>query len=129
MSEEPVTLYHGTRVPFQRGGLLVARSSHGGPGTTAPLNPGRAAPTEAADWVYATTNSVLAWVYAWHAPGRGRPRVLTVGPLGDVEHDPEHGHRAEAYRVRAARVVAVDLTPQISEKDARAGWVLETPHA
>jgi hypothetical protein len=38
--------YHGTRAGFTRGGYLFPRSAHGGPPTTAPLNPGRVQPTD-----------------------------------------------------------------------------------
>jgi hypothetical protein len=119
-----VVLYHGTRRPFTVGGLLVPRAVHGGPGTTAPLNPGCSEQPDAANFVYLTDDVTLAWVYAWHAPGRGRPRVLTVAPLGTVERDPEHSWRSGAWRCEAARVTAVDLTPSITEADARSGWVL-----
>lgn len=126
MSTTPhrMTLLHGTRRPFQRGGLLLPRSEHRGPGTTAPLNPGKQEPADAAQWVYLTTDLRLAWVYAWHAPGRGRPRVLTVAPLGEVEADDEHSAAMAAFRCQAAKVVAVDLSPVLDEEEARAGWVL-----
>ena len=78
---------------------------------------------DAERYVYVTTSRELAWVYAWHARGRGRPRVLTVTPLSDVWHDPEHSPDMEAYRCESAFVTAVDLDPLVSEQDARAGWV------
>lgn len=121
MSDDPV-FYHGTRRPFRPGGWLFPRSFHGDPGTSAPLNPGRKAPTDAADYVYVTTSRTVAWVYAWHAHGRGRPRVLRVDPHG-LEHDPEHSPRMQAYRCSSARVLGVDLDPEISEEEARGGWV------
>jgi hypothetical protein len=122
----PPPLYHGTRRGFQRGGLLIPRSAHKGKGTEAPLIPGRKSPTDAAAYVYVTTSKIVAWVYAWHAVGRGRPRVLTVQPLSDVWLDPEHGPDMEAHRVTAACVLSVDFDPVVSEEDARTGWVNQT---
>lgn len=122
--QEPPPLYHGTRAGFRgRGGLLLPRGSHGGTGTSAPVNPGREPPSDSDRYVYVTTSKTLAWVYAWHAPGRGRPKVLTVIPLGNLEPDPEHSPAMEAYRCEAAVVERVDLNPEISEEDARQGWV------
>ena len=118
-----MTFYHGTRVGFRsRGGLLLPRAKHGGPGTTAPLHPGETPQHDAADYVYVTTNPMVAWVYAWCAPGRGRPRVLTVRPTSDVQRDPEHSLEVEAYRCEAAIVEAVDFTPLCTEAEARDGW-------
>lgn len=124
MNEEPPPLYHGTRVGFRgRGGLLLPRGTHGGKGTTAPLKPGRQSPADAQQYVFVTTSKELAWVYAWHSQGRGRPRVLTVRPLSDVWRDPEHSVDMEAYKCEAAFVLAVDFEPLVTEEDARAGWV------
>lgn len=117
-------LLHGTRRPFRPGGLLLPRSQHGGAGTTAPLVPGRVQPADAPSWVYCTTSLELAWIYAWHAPGRGRPRVLQLGGVGDLEPDPEHGPDAEAYRCRWASVAGVLLEPAVDEAAARSGWIL-----
>lgn len=123
---EEVVLYHGTRAGFRgRGGLLVSRSFHGGPGTTAPLNPGRVQPVDAPDWVYLTTDETLAWVYAWHAPGKGKPKVLIVSSIDGLEPDPEHSAAMTAWRCRSARVDRVLTTPAITEEDARGGWVLD----
>jgi hypothetical protein len=124
MTALPPPLFHGTRRPFMKGGLLLPRAKLGGaPATSAPMKAGRAPNPDAENWVYVTTSLTLAWVYAWHAPGRGRPRVLTVTPLGPVYDDPEHSPDMEAYRTDAAVVAAVDLEPLVSEADARAGWV------
>lgn len=123
MSEEPPPLYHGTRSGFTKGGLLLPRSKHRGKGTTAPLKPGYSERADARDFVYVTASVELAWVYAWHSQGRGRPRVLTVRPLSPVWQDPEHSEDMEAYRCEAAFVLAVDFDPSVSEADARAGWV------
>lgn len=120
MTATPPPLFHGTRRGFRKGGLLLPRCSHGGQGTSAPAT--RTLP-DADRFVYVTTSRTLAWVYAWHAVGRGKPRVLTVRPLSDVWGDPEHSPAMEAYRCEAAVVVAVDLEPEMSEADARAGWV------
>lgn len=125
---EPPTMYHGTRAGYRgRGGLVLPRSKHGGKGTNAPLKPGRTERADSADWVYLTSNKTLAWVYAWHAPGRGRPKVLTVMPLSEVFADPEHSEDMEAFRCEAAHVLAVDLDPEIDEYEAAAGWVDAAP--
>jgi hypothetical protein len=65
----------------------------------------------------------LAWVYAWMAPGRGKPKVLVVVPLGSVELDPEHSPDMDAWRAEAARVVDVLYVPTITEQQAREGWI------
>lgn len=128
MSDQvPPPLYHGTRAGFRgRGGLLAPRTFHGGSGTAAPLTPGAVAPTDSRGYVYVTTSPLVAWIYAWHAPGRGRPRVLTVRPLSEPEPDPEHSPTMEAYRCEAAIVESVDLVPAVTEDEARSGWVLDT---
>jgi hypothetical protein len=104
---------------------VLPRSQHGGPGTAAPLNPGRRQPADAANYVYVSDDLVMAWVYAWQAPGRGRPRVLEVVPLGPLEQDPEHGAAAGAWRCEAARVTGILTTPACSEDEARTGWVVD----
>lgn len=121
---ETLSLFHGTRRPFKRGGLLIPRSRHGGPGTSAPLTPGRTQPEDAADWVYLTSDLDLAWVYAFHAPGRGRARVLRVTPIGDVLRDIEHGDTMAAYRCEAATVADVLTEPTVTEAEARDGWII-----
>lgn len=117
------TLYHGTRKPFSKGGLVMPRTFHGSTGTTAPLKPGASPRPDSERFVYVTPSLMLAWVYAWSATGRGRPRVLTVKPLSDVWADPEHSADMEAYRCEAALVEAVDLVPLVDEQTAVAGWV------
>jgi hypothetical protein len=121
-------VFHGTRAPFRKGGWLFPRSFYKGLKeaarvTTAPVKPGRQPSPDADKWVYVTTNEALAWVYAWHAPGRGKPRVLIVQPYGPIERDPEHSVDMEAYRCPMAKVLDVDREPTVSEEDARAGWV------
>jgi hypothetical protein len=115
--------YHGTRAGFTRGGYLFPRSAHGGPPTTAPLNPGRVQPADAADYVYITDDPLAAWVYAWHAPGRGTVKVLTVEPCAEVTADVEHGPGMAAFRTTLARVAAVSTVPLVSQRDALTGWV------
>lgn len=117
--------FHGTRRGFTRGGYLFPRNDHGGPGTTAPTNPGMTSPEDSADWVHITRDPVLAWAYAWSAPGRGKPKVLTVEPHGPVEDDPEHSVRMDAWRCEWAKVVAVDTDPALSEEEALAGWATD----
>ena len=82
-------------------------------------------PADAGDWVYLTTDIDLAWVYAWHAPGRGAPRVLVVRPIDDsLEPDPEHSAAMTAWRCKAASVTKVLTTPTVTEDEARSGWVM-----
>lgn len=120
--------YHGTRRPFQRGGLLLPRSYHGGDGTSAPLTSRALSDSEqhvvdeSSSYVYITTNVAIAWAYAWSAPGRGKPRVLTVAPTSDIEPDPEHSPLMEAYRCDGARVISVSLDPLLTEQEAADGW-------
>ena len=123
--EQPVTWYHGTRRGFTRGGYVTPRNFHRSKdGTSAPLQPGKASPADAVEHTYLTTSPLLAWVYAWAAPGRGKPKVLTVEPMGDVYRDPEHSADMEAYRCDGwLRVVNVDTEPIITEQEARDGWV------
>lgn len=119
-----MTLYHGTRAGYRGpGGLVLPRATHGGPGTSAPVNAGQAAPADAGRWVYATESLDLAWVYAWHAPGRGRPKVLVIEPRGTLEPDPEHSPAMTAWRCEWATVSAVLTTPAVTEDEARAGWL------
>lgn len=120
-------MYHGTRRGFTRGGWLMPRADHGGSGTTAPTAPGRESPDDADRWVHFTGDLILAWVYAWHAPGRGRPKVLVVEPHGRAERDPEHSPGMDAWRCESAKVVRVLTDPAISEAEARAGWVNADP--
>lgn len=118
-----MTLYHGTRRGFRPGGWLMPRAWHGGPGTTAPA---AGALAGAEDHIYLTDDVDLAWVYAWHAPGRGKPKVLVIEPTAPIEHDPEHSAQMPAYRSRGmGRVLAVNTTPTITEQQAREGW--QTP--
>ncbi len=57
------------------------------------------------------------------SPGRGKPKVLSVVPVGTVTRDPEHSLAMEAYRCESARVVAVSMMPEITEEAARNGWM------
>lgn len=117
-----VRWFHGTRRGFTTGGLLLPRSTHGGPGTAAPVNPGRAVPDEAQGWVYLTEDIDVAWAYAWVAPGRGKPKVVEVVPHDDLEPDPEHSPAMRAWRCRWATVSRVHTVPTITEAEARDGW-------
>jgi len=123
--EQPVTWYHGTRRGFTSGGYVTDREWHkSSDGTSAPLRPGKESPADAVHYTYLTTSPLLAWVYAWCAPGRGKPKVLTVEPMGNVYRDPEHSPDMEAYRCDGwLRVVNVDTEPIITEQEARDGWV------
>jgi hypothetical protein len=119
---EPV-FYHGTRRGFSRGGFLMPKRFHQQQDqTSAPLIPGKERARDSDDWVYVTTSPELAWVYAWCAPGRGKPKVLVVEPSGPIERDPEHSPGMEAYRTSMAKVVAVLKDPLVTEQEAREGW-------
>ena len=100
--------FHGTRAGFKRGGLLLPREVTGRAPTAAPLSPGRALPADQAAFVYVTRDREVAEEYARHAAGRGRPKVLTVRPLGPLQRDPEHGPLTDAWRCDAATVLAVE---------------------
>ena len=119
----PMTFYHGTRRGFRPGGYVFPQSFHGEEGTSAPLTSGSQQPDDAGRWAYVTTSLELAWVYAWHAPGRGRPKVLVVRPAG-LQEDPEHSPYMQAFRCESARVLKVDIHPVMTEDEARSGWVL-----
>lgn len=126
MSEQEAPVwFHGTRRGFTRNGYVTPRDFHRSKdATSAPVKPGREVPADAVAYTYLTTSPLLAWVYAWHAPGRGKPKVLTVEPLGDVYRDPEHSPDMEAYRCYGwLRVLHVDTEPLITEEESRAGWV------
>lgn len=100
MTERRPVLYHGTRVAFGRGGLVlpgdhVAADNHG---------------LASSDWVYVTDDLDLAWHYAEVAAGDGEPRVLVVQPFGLIEVDDSTigGEEQSAYRCEWARVVRVE---------------------
>lgn len=122
MGRSTDTWYHGTRRGFRAGGVLLPRSVHHSAATTAPVNPGQVALADAEDWVYITRNLDLAWVYAWHAVGRGKPKVLQVNPVGDLEPDPEHSTAMDAWRCEFATVKKVFAEPTVTEAEAREGW-------
>lgn len=73
--------------------------------------------------MYVTRDLDLAWVYAYHATGRGRPKVLVVRPTGGLERDPEHSLRMDAWRTESAKVLRVLIEPTMTEAEAREGWV------
>lgn len=109
-----VVWYHGTRRGFRgRGGVVLPRWEHGGPGTTAPTNPGRTSPPDADRYVFITRDRDVAVAYAHAAPGRGRPKVLTVQPAGEVTRDPEHGYATDAWRCGWATVLATEVLPKL----------------
>lgn len=117
-----MTFYHGTRRGFTKRGILVPRSQHGGPGTSAPATRQYA---RALGMVHATEIEELAWVYAWHAPGRGRPKVLVLEPHGMMEPDPEHSPEMKAWSIEWATVVDVLTEPLVTEQEAREGWTTQ----
>jgi hypothetical protein len=95
---EPEPLYHGTRRPFGRGGLLVpgddVGADHHGLGRSG--------------WVYVTPDFELAKEYARAAQGRGRAKVVQVRPWGEVYVDDSTiagGEEQESYRCEAATVL------------------------
>lgn len=103
-------LYHGTRVGFRKGGFLFPQAFHG----HAP-RPGHSG-DESTRYAYATLDREMAEFYALNDKGRGRPKVLTVEPMGPCEPDPsrydnEHGHQvrcADGFRVVAVEIVEVN---------------------
>lgn len=105
--------FHGTKAGFSRGGFLFPREWHGGTGTTAPVNSGREVSQDAVEWVYVTRDLALAWLYATHASGRGKPKVLVVAPYGTIEPDPEHSVRSDAWRCQSAKVKRVLFRDQV----------------
>ena len=113
------TFFHGTR-----GGLLLPRAMHGGPGTNAPTNPGQEQLDDADQHVYVATSIDVAWAYTFAALGLGKPKVLTVRPFGSNEPDPEHSASMEACRREGAHVRAVPTTLTMTEVEAAEGWVL-----
>lgn len=93
--------YHGTRTPFRRGGLVVpgdevGKENHG---------LGRS------HRVYLTRQVGLAQRYAEVAKGRGRPRVLVVRPLTEVEVDDSTVSGAEQDAWACGSAVVVDVLP------------------
>jgi hypothetical protein len=75
-------------------------------------------------FVYLTDDPEQAAWYARHSKGRGRPKVLTVVPTGEVEHDPStfDGERDCQYRSRwPAKVVAVRVVPEHEDGEVGAG--------
>lgn len=91
-------LYHGTRAGFRgSGGLvlpgdLVGKDNHG---------------LKRSDAVYLTPDLELAWDYARACKGRGRPRVLVVRPMSELEMDDSTvgEEEQESYRCSGARVL------------------------
>lgn len=102
-------LYHGTRAPFGKGGLVL-------PGATVDRDNARqgglaypdGSPVEARnDMVYVTTDLDLAKDFARHCSGRGKAKVFEVLFTGEIEADIATfgGEDREAYRVSEARIV------------------------
>lgn len=99
-------LYHGTRVPFGRGGLLLPAADTGSERRPGSRDDGA--------WVYMTPDPEHAEWYALNTPTRGRtlPRVLTVRPLSIPEPDPStyDGEHGMQWRCRdGASVLAVRI--------------------
>lgn len=101
-------LYHGTRAAFRRGGYLFPQSWHGQAPRAGHVG------EDSTEFVYMTTDRELAEWYAVNSPGRNRARVLTVEPLGPIEHDPSRydDEQYDQYRCRdGAKVVDVYFLP------------------
>ena len=101
--------YHGTRAGFRgRGGLLL-------PAATTGATPRAGHRPGGTDYVHLTTDADLAAWYAYNdRTHRGRPRVLTVAPLGPIEHDAStyDDETEDQFRCTdGARVLAVRLLP------------------
>lgn len=104
----PPPLYHGTRAGFRgRGGLVLPAACTGRPVTLGGIR------DDEGEHVYVTPDRELAVAFAYLAGGKGRPRILTVLPLGPLEVDIATfgGEEREAYRCEAATVVAVEVLP------------------
>lgn len=104
------TLYHGTRRGFRPGGYLTPPDFHG-VGANWELDPEvLAAEPDRGEWVYVTPSIDVARFFATAAKGRGRPKILEVEPMAEVEPDPATllGDPADLYRIRGwARVLRV----------------------
>ena len=99
-------LYHGTRAGFHgRGGLVLPAVLTGRPVTGGGIR------DDEGQHVYVTPDHSLACVFAHLSSGRGKPKVLTVTPLGPLEIDIAtfDGEEREAYRCEAAVVEAVQV--------------------
>lgn len=92
-----VAFYHGTRRPFNTGGLVLPGDKVG----VDHHNLGRS------DWVYVTTDLELAKDYARAAAGKGRAKVVQVRPWGDLYIDDStvNGEEQDSYRCEAASVL------------------------
>jgi hypothetical protein len=103
MSAPP--LYHGTRRPFQKGGLVLPAKVTGAKFTEGGVR------EDEGEHVYVTPDWQLAATFARMANGRGRPRILTVKPLSKLEVDwaTFGGEEREAYRCEAAIVEKVEI--------------------
>lgn len=106
-----MTLYHGTRAPFGKGGLvlpgaLVDRDNARQGGLVNPVT-GEPWSTPRNDKVYVTTDLDLAKDFARHSAGRGKAKVFEVRYVGEIERDYATfgGEERESYRVDEARIV------------------------
>lgn len=121
---DPPTEYyfHGTKVAFAQGDVLLPRKEHDGAPTNAPLTPGGERHHASDGYVYVTTRLLLAWAYAHASGASGEPVVLKVEPQGPIEPDPEHSAHMYAYRCKSARVLVADDEPAISAEVAERSW-------
>lgn len=101
---EGTGLYHGTRRPFTKGGIVL---------------PGEEVNTEEnhdlgrSDVVYVTPDLNLAWAYAGAAKDNGVPRVVEVHPLSALRLDNStvNGKEQIAFTCESAFVVNVFMDP------------------
>ena len=76
--KDKVVFYHGTKAGFRgRGGLLL-------PGDLVGKDNWH---LKRSQFAYITTEIQLAYFYAYACKGRGRPKVLIVKPISQIEND------------------------------------------
>lgn len=115
MDEDKPLLYHGTRVGFSRGGYLFPVDFH-------KSQPRPGGSDDGTAYVYMTTDLDLAWWYAEQHPGRGKPKVLVVEPLGPIEVDySPYDNESDQYRCEAGAKVRKVLREVDRGQEASAG--------
>lgn len=95
---DEVRFYHGTRRPFDRGGLILPGAKFGEDNHGL----GRS------EWVYVTTELDLAIEYAKVAQGRGKAKIVEVQPWGEMFVDDSTiagGQEQDSYKCEAAKVL------------------------
>lgn len=103
-------LYHGTRVPFTPGGLILPASLTGAAENSSGLvdpETGEKWTKSRGGWVYVTTDIELAKFFARTAVGKGKAKVFEVKFTGVIKPDDATfgGEERESYKVMEAVVV------------------------